>query len=141
MRKPNMQRYNDSPPVKMGEELDVRVEAVGEKGDGVAKVKGFVLFIPNTRAGENCRVRVTKVLSKVGFAEKIGEASAPVREEMQSREIPDYEPEPSPEDSDDFGSDLDEEDEFGDESDDEVEDRDTEDPSEGDGTDSEEEDN
>ena len=35
-------------PVREGEELDVKIEAVGEKGDGIAKVKGFVLFVPNS---------------------------------------------------------------------------------------------
>ena len=34
-------------PVNVGDEIDVKIEAVGEKGDGVAKVKGFVLFVPN----------------------------------------------------------------------------------------------
>ena len=67
-----MQRTSFRPPVNVGEELDVRIEAVGEKGDGVARVKGFVLFVPGTREGEECRIRVTKVLSKLGFAEKIG---------------------------------------------------------------------
>ncbi|PIN78502.1 deoxyribonuclease, partial [Candidatus Woesearchaeota archaeon CG10_big_fil_rev_8_21_14_0_10_34_8] len=33
-------------PVQVGEELDVTIEAVGEKGDGVAKKNGFVLFVP-----------------------------------------------------------------------------------------------
>ncbi len=63
-----------TPPVKEGEEVDVTIEAVGEKGDGVAKVQGFVLFVPNTQAGERKRVRVTRVLTKVGFAEVIGDA-------------------------------------------------------------------
>ena len=35
-------------PVNVGDEVDVTVEAVGDKGDGIAKIKGFVLFIPNT---------------------------------------------------------------------------------------------
>lgn len=74
-RRPFMMRQNTA-PVKVGDEVDVTIEAVGEKGDGVAKVKGFVLFVPNTQQGENCKVRVTRVLKKVGFAEKIGDASA-----------------------------------------------------------------
>ena len=64
-------------PVKEGEELDVTIESVGEKGDGIAKVDGFVIFVPNTKAGEIVKIRVTKVLRKVGFAEAIGKAEAP----------------------------------------------------------------
>ena len=100
-----MRRSFNSPPVSVGEELDVRVEAVGEKGDGVAKVKGFVLFVPGTQAGENCKVRVTKVLQKVGFAEKIGGASEGASESSSegSSSNEEQESDSAPEDTEDFG--------------------------------------
>jgi len=60
-------------PVKVGDEIDVKIEAVGEKGDGIAKKDGFVLFVPNTKEGQDVKIRVTKVLRKVGFAEVVGE--------------------------------------------------------------------
>src|SRR3989338_10948763 len=62
-------------PVKVGDELDVKIEAVGEKGDGIAKKDGFVLFVPSTKTGDNVRIRVTRVLQKVGFAEVVGQAT------------------------------------------------------------------
>lgn len=99
-----------TPPVEQGEEFDITIEAVGEKGDGIAKKKGFVLFVPNTKAGEHCRVRVTKVLTKVGFAEKIGEALNPPKPKKE------YGPVVKPmervqiEDTEDFGEEPDEED-------------------------------
>lgn len=72
-------------PVKVGEELDVTIEAVGEKGDGVAKKNGFVLFVPGVKAGQQVRIRVTKVLRKVGFAEVVtGGGSAPAEGDEQS---------------------------------------------------------
>jgi predicted RNA-binding protein with TRAM domain len=64
-------------PVKVGEEIDVTIEAVGEKGDGIAKKNGFVLFVPGVKQGDQVKVRVTKVLRKVGFAEVVGQGSAP----------------------------------------------------------------
>ena len=64
-------------PVKVGEELDVKIEAVGAQGDGIAKKNGFVLFVPGTKEGDTVRVRVTKVFRKMGFAEVVGEGSAP----------------------------------------------------------------
>lgn len=75
--------YNDRPrrsfaPVKVGDELDLKIEAVGEKGDGIAKVRGFVIFVPNTQKDQECRVRITKVLRKVGFGESLGPAQGPV---------------------------------------------------------------
>lgn len=92
-------------PVNVGDEIDVKIEAVGEKGDGVAKVKGFVLFVPNVKEGDLVRVRVTKVLRKVGFAESIGPAQgapaedskpAPKKKEESTEQF-------AGEDSEDFG--------------------------------------
>ena len=101
-----------TPPVKIGDEFDVRIEAVGEKGDGIAKKQSFVIFVPGVKEGEAVRVRVTKVLRKVGFGEKIGEALGPLEEpsaKPQSRPAQNMsveevmEPEPAPEDSETFG--------------------------------------
>ena len=39
-------------PVRVGDVVDLTIEAVGEKGDGVAKVKGFVIFVPKAKQGE-----------------------------------------------------------------------------------------
>ena len=64
-------------PVKVGEELDVTIEAVGEKGDGIAKKNGFVIFVPGVQQGDVVKIRITKVFRKMAFAEVIGEGSAP----------------------------------------------------------------
>lgn len=114
-----------TPPVKAGEEIDVRVEAVGEKGDGIVKKNGFVIFVPGVKEGEEIRVRITKVLAKVGFAEKIGAAQGPVSNGNVKRSAPrvrpsegelkallkpeSAEPEITEHDSDNFGSELPEE--------------------------------
>lgn len=73
-------------PVKVGDELDVKIEAVGEKGDGIAKKDGFVLFVPGTKQGDEVRIRVTRVLQKVGFAEVVGEKSGESASEESSGE-------------------------------------------------------
>ena len=73
-------------PVKVGDELDVKIEAVGEKGDGLAKKDGFVLFVPGTKTGQEVRVKVTRVLKKVGFAEVVGAKTEGSSEEGQQEE-------------------------------------------------------
>lgn len=100
-----------TPPVSVGDEIDVKIEAVGEKGDGIAKKDGFVLFIPGVKEGDEVKVRVTKVLRRVGFAEVVGEGSAPAEDAPAAEEAPAKEQpaeeapaeEPSSEDSEDFG--------------------------------------
>ncbi|MBS3127894.1 TRAM domain-containing protein [Candidatus Woesearchaeota archaeon] len=107
-----------TPPVKVGDEFDVRIEAVGEKGDGIAKKQNFVIFVPGVKEGDTIRVRVTKVLRKVGFGEKIGDAQGPVEQSQpSSRPAPSQEErmdepaeaEPAPEDSENFGEEQPEE--------------------------------
>jgi len=67
-------------PVKEGEEINAVIEAVAEKGDGIAKKAGFVIFVPGTKVGDKVKIRVKKVAKKVAFAEVIGafeEGAAP----------------------------------------------------------------
>src|SRR3989338_3060116 len=78
-------------PVKVGDELEVKIEAVGEKGDGIAKEKGFVLFVPNTKQGDTVRIRVTRVLRNVGFAEVVGEGSPVAETSEEETEAEDFE--------------------------------------------------
>jgi len=95
-------------PVKVGDELTVTIDAVGVKGDGIAKKDGFVLFVPNAKQGQQIKIRVTKVLRKVGFAEIVGGSESAPAEQSQA---PAAEPaaeeapaeEPAAEDSEDFG--------------------------------------
>lgn len=99
-------------PVKVGDEIDVKVESVGEKGDGVAKVKGFVLFVPNTKQGDEVHVKITRVLKKVGFAEVLSEATGTSSTSEDSSGESSKAEEPSeelPEDSEDFGEESEEE--------------------------------
>ncbi len=79
-------------PVSEGQELKVSIDSVGEKGDGIAKIKGFILFVPGAKKGDKLRVKITKVLPKIGFAEKI-------------KEQPKFDD--TIVDSEDFGSDID----------------------------------
>ena len=101
-----------TPPVKVGEELDVTIEAVGEKGDGLAKKNGFVLFVPGVKEGQQVKIRVTKVLRKVGFAEVVGQGTAAPAAEGESTEASEEAPAEAPaeqapaessEDSESFG--------------------------------------
>ena len=51
-----------TPPVSVGDEVDVYIQSVGGKGDGVAKVKGFVVIVPETSKGDSVRIKITKAI-------------------------------------------------------------------------------
>lgn len=108
-------------PINVGEELDVKIEAVGGKGDGIAKVKGFVIFVPNTKAGEEVRIRINKVSKKVGFGQVIdgsegSSESSDETEDVSEKKHDEDEPledsgdesSDETEDSEDFGEDKEE---------------------------------
>jgi len=58
-------------PVKVGEEYDVEIQAMGSQGDGIAKIKGLVIFVPDTNVGDHVRIRITRVGRRFAVAEKV----------------------------------------------------------------------
>lgn len=74
-------------PVKEGETYEVTIEGIGEKGDGIAKIQGFVIIVPKTQQGQHVKVRITAVRGKVSFAEVVEEmGSAPTAPAAESNE-------------------------------------------------------
>ena len=58
-------------PVETGETYDVTIEDIAREGDGIGRVEGFVVFIPDTSVGDEVTIKVTKVLRKFAFGEKV----------------------------------------------------------------------
>lgn len=67
-------------PVETGKEYDVDIVEKSRRGEGVARIQGLVLFIPNTNPGDHVTIKVTKISSR--FAEAI------VVSGVQSKENP-----------------------------------------------------
>jgi len=59
------------PPVNVGDVREVRIEAMGSGGDGIAKIKGYVVFVPGTNLNDVVKIKITKVLKKYAFAEVV----------------------------------------------------------------------
>jgi predicted RNA-binding protein with TRAM domain len=60
-------------PVKVGDEVEVKIENVASKGDGIARIDGFVVFVKGGKEGDQLKIKITDV--KARFA--IGEIVAP----------------------------------------------------------------
>ena len=56
-----------APPVRKGEEVEVRIDSLAYGGNGVGRLDGFVVFVRGGLPGDLVRARATKV--KKGFAE------------------------------------------------------------------------
>ena len=55
-------------PVEEGEVYDVTIQDIARQGDGIARIEGFVVFVPNTSVGDEVRIKVERVLPKFAFA-------------------------------------------------------------------------
>jgi predicted RNA-binding protein with TRAM domain len=79
-------RRNDSfgpKPVETGKEYDVQISEISRKGDGIARVQGFVIFVKDGKVGQNAKIRVTQVGNRFATAEIVNgatEQSAPTQD-------------------------------------------------------------
>jgi 23S rRNA (uridine2552-2'-O)-methyltransferase len=60
-------------PVKIGEEYDVEITDVGAKGDGIAKIKDFIIFVAGTKRGEKLHIRIKEVAQRFAVGERVSE--------------------------------------------------------------------
>ena len=62
-------------PVEVGEEYDVDIKEISRRGDGVARIKGLVTFVPNTKPGDHLKVRITRVGRRFAEAKVVTETA------------------------------------------------------------------
>jgi predicted RNA-binding protein with TRAM domain len=48
-------------PVEVGKEYNVSISDTSRRGEGIARIEGFVVFVPGTKQGQNVRIKVTQV--------------------------------------------------------------------------------
>lgn len=58
-------------PVEVGKEYNVTISDISTKGDGIARVEGFVVFVPGTRRGQSVRIRVNHVSDRYAIGQTI----------------------------------------------------------------------
>ena len=64
-------------PVPEGTYHDVTIEDVARDGDGIARVQGFVIFVPGTKIGDNVKIKIDMVMRLFAIASVIQEESKP----------------------------------------------------------------
>ena len=69
-------RFDDRPkPVETGKEYDVSITEISRKGDGIARIDGFVIFVKGGQVGQNAKVKITQVGGRFATADVVGEGS------------------------------------------------------------------
>jgi len=66
--RPSVQQFR---PVKENQEIEVSIDDIGSRGDGIAKIESFLIFVPGSKIGERAKVRIRSVGDKLALAERI----------------------------------------------------------------------
>jgi len=70
-------------PVELGKEYDVEIQEVSRRGEGIARIKGLVTFVPNTKPGDKVKIKITRISRRFAEAEVVGRAG---QEEAETEE-------------------------------------------------------
>ena len=56
-------------PVETGREYDVQITEISRKGDGIARIQGFVIFVKGGKVGQNAKIRISQIGPRFATAE------------------------------------------------------------------------
>ena len=64
--------YNNmNKPVEVDKEYEAEIEDISRRGDGIAKIQGFIIFVSNTKKGEHVKFKVTRVGNRFAIGELV----------------------------------------------------------------------
>jgi predicted RNA-binding protein with TRAM domain len=64
-------------PVEVGKEYDVEIQETSRRGEGIARIKGLVCFVPNTKPGDRVKIRINRISRRFAEAEVVGKGEEP----------------------------------------------------------------
>lgn len=77
-------RSNAPQPVEVGKEYNVTITETSRRGDGVAKIDGFVIFVVGGQRGEQARIKITQVGPRFANGEKVEASEEPKTETAET---------------------------------------------------------
>jgi predicted RNA-binding protein with TRAM domain len=64
--------YNSGPkPVEVGKEYEVQVSEISNRGDGIARIQGFIIFVKDGKVADKVKIRVVSVGDRFAKAELV----------------------------------------------------------------------
>jgi len=76
-RRGSKRRYRPSKPflqkapIWRGQQLEVVIDDIGSRGDGIARMHNYMIFVPGGKVGERITVKIVSVGGKFAVAERI----------------------------------------------------------------------
>ena len=62
---------NKPKPVAEGKEYAVEIKELSRRGEGIARVDGFVVFVKDTKPGDMVKVKITRVGERFATGEVV----------------------------------------------------------------------
>lgn len=60
-----------SKAIEVGEEYTVNITSIDKKGDGIARIQRFVIFVKNGKVGQNKKIKITSVGTYTGGTRQV----------------------------------------------------------------------
>jgi predicted RNA-binding protein with TRAM domain len=57
-----------SKPVETGKEYNIQITETSRKGDGIARIQGFLIFVKGGKVGEQVKIMITEATSRFAIA-------------------------------------------------------------------------
>ena len=57
--------------MKENQEMEVLIDDIGSKGDGIARIEGYLIFVPRSKIGERVKVKIRSVSETFAVAERV----------------------------------------------------------------------
>ena len=64
-------RFNVKKPVELDKEYEAEIEDISRKGDGIARIEGFIIFVPDTKQGQHVKFKITSVGNRFAIGELV----------------------------------------------------------------------
>ena len=74
-------------PVEVGKEYDVQITETSRKGDGIARVQGFVIFVKDGKVGQKAKIRITNVGERFANAELVASGTSSSQQSDKSNDL------------------------------------------------------
>ncbi len=63
--------FKGKKPVEEGQTYTLKITDIGSQGDGIGKVEGMIVFVPNTKVGQEVKVKIKRVVRRAAFGEVV----------------------------------------------------------------------
>ena len=58
-------------PIEEGKEYELEIKETSRRGDGVARIEDFVVFVPQTKPGDHVKIKINSVRARFAIGEVV----------------------------------------------------------------------